>query len=311
MKKPQTGHTTPKVSIGLPVYNGEDFLKEALDSILSQTFKDFELVISDNASTDKTEEICLEYAAKDQRIRYYRNNQNLGAAWNYNRVFKLSNGKYFKWAAHDDICAPTFIASCVEVLDRDEAVVLCYPQTEHIDENGKLKLVHFSSPQCTDCLEPQKRFHDILLNELSCEEVFGLIRADILRSTSLIGTYFSSDKVLLAELSLYGRFQALAEALYFRRSHPKQATNISVSEKYTWITTQGRHWVPFQAKALRGYWVVVRKAPLSRSQKLACYISVVHLLRLRLSKWQSLLLPGSNNYFGVGANRSSRAKALS
>ena len=99
----------PRVSIGLPVYNGENFLEFALDSILGQTFQDFELIISDNASTDATESICRRYAAKDSRIRYYRNPNNQGAAQNYNRVFALARGEYFKWAAHDDVCKPNYL----------------------------------------------------------------------------------------------------------------------------------------------------------------------------------------------------------
>ncbi len=127
---------TPRVSVGLAVYNGENYLREAIDSILAQTFTDFELILSDNASTDKTQEICLEYAAKDKRIRYYRNDQNIGGIRNQIRTVELSRGEYYKLAAHDDVCAPDFLEKCVEVLDRDPSVVLCYPKTKIIDENG-------------------------------------------------------------------------------------------------------------------------------------------------------------------------------
>src|SRR5262245_45018612 len=102
-------NATPRVSIGLPIFNGEKYVAQAFDSILAQTYADFELIISDNASTDQTEAICQAYANRDRRIRYYRNNRNLGAAANYNRVFDLSTGVYFKWAAHDDIVLPTFV----------------------------------------------------------------------------------------------------------------------------------------------------------------------------------------------------------
>src|SRR5690349_812781 len=94
----------PQVSIGLPVYNGEKYLLNAIGSLLKQDFEDFELVISDNASTDKTEAMCHEFAAKDKRIRYHRNETNIGATGNYNRVFRLSNGEFFRWASHDDEC---------------------------------------------------------------------------------------------------------------------------------------------------------------------------------------------------------------
>lgn len=127
----------PRLSIGLPVFNGDKFLNKAIDSLLAQTFEDFELIISDNASTDKTEEICRTYAEKDQRIRYYRNEKNIGCARNFNRVFKLSSAEYFKWAAHDDLHAPNFLMKCVEVLDQNPSVILCHSQVYIIDEYGK------------------------------------------------------------------------------------------------------------------------------------------------------------------------------
>jgi len=126
----------PSVSIGMPIYNAEKFLRQALDALLGQTFGDFELIISDNGSTDGSEAICREYASKDSRIKYYKNETNLGAAKNFNRVFELSRGEYFKWASHDDICDPEYLERCVELLDRNPAVVLCYPKANTIDEQG-------------------------------------------------------------------------------------------------------------------------------------------------------------------------------
>src|SRR5882762_1549884 len=116
----------PRISIGLPVYNGENFITDALESILGQTYTDFELIISDNASTDRTEALCKSYAARDPRIRYWRNAENLGAARNFNRVFELSSGEYFKWTAHDDVLAPDYLEKCIEASDRDPSVVLVY-----------------------------------------------------------------------------------------------------------------------------------------------------------------------------------------
>ena len=115
--------STPKVSLGLPVYNGENFIAQAIESILAQTFTDFELIITDNGSTDRTPKICEAYAARDRRVAYSRNPENLGAAPNFNRAFALSSGRYFKWVAHDDLIAPEFLARCVKVLDNDPSVV--------------------------------------------------------------------------------------------------------------------------------------------------------------------------------------------
>ncbi len=288
----------PLVSIGLPVYNGEQFLREALDSLLVQTFENFELIISDNSSTDGTEKICREYANKDRRIRYYRNEENVGAARNFNRVFELSTGKYFKWAAYDDICAPSFIAECVEVLERENSVVLCYPKTKLIDKDGNYVGVSYRSLGNTNALEPQKRFHEILIHAVWCFEVFGLMRGDVLKKTSLIGKYFGSDKVLLSELSLFGQFQEINKELFFRRCHPEQATNMTVDDKAVWIDPYSRRIIPFQLEALISYFCATEKAPLNLRQKLDCYLSVVKLV-LKLEKWKKLLLPGKDNYFGI------------
>ncbi|MDQ3247643.1 MAG: glycosyltransferase, partial [Chloroflexota bacterium] len=155
----------PRVTIGLPVYNGENYLTTALDAILAQTYTDFTLVISDNASTDRTQAICLAYAAADKRIRYMRNAVNWGAAPNFSRVCELATGEYFMWAAHDDIMAPDLLARCVEVLDQDATVVLCHAQIKIIDAQGEvitayddaLKLHRIGSQQ------PHQRFRDLIM----------------------------------------------------------------------------------------------------------------------------------------------------
>jgi glycosyltransferase involved in cell wall biosynthesis len=129
----------PKVSIGLPVWNGEKYLRLALNSILQQDYTDFELIISDNASTDGTPEICKTYAANDSRIRYFRNESNIGAGPNYRKVFELSRGELFKWCAHDDVCHSGFLRRCVETFaGAPPSVVLVYPRCELIDELGKV-----------------------------------------------------------------------------------------------------------------------------------------------------------------------------
>ena len=128
--------SVPRVTIGLPVYNGENYLAEAIESLLSQTFTDFELVICDNGSTDRTEQVCRAFAARDARIRYYRESQNRGLAWNFSRTFELARGRYFKWQAHDDLCGPTLLERSVEALDRDPALVLACARRTIIDHDG-------------------------------------------------------------------------------------------------------------------------------------------------------------------------------
>ncbi|MFQ5769233.1 MAG: glycosyltransferase family 2 protein [bacterium] len=231
-----------QVSIGLPVFNGETYLQVALDSLLVQTYTDFELIISDNGSSDRTQEICREYASNDRRIRYYRNERNQGAAWNYNHVFHLSSGKYFKWAAHDDMCAPTFLEKCVEKLEENPAIVLCYPKTIIIDEGGNHVKPYFDNLSLT-ATKPSERFkyfHRSLRRVGERNAIFGLIRADILKESALIGSYVSSDTILLGELALRGEFFEVPEYLFFRRDHSQTSVNANPepNKRVVWFDIQ-------------------------------------------------------------------------
>jgi glycosyltransferase involved in cell wall biosynthesis len=217
----------PKVSVGIPVYNGEPFLAEALESILNQSFRDYEVIISDNASTDATKDICLHYMAKDRRIRYVRNARNMGAAWNFNQVFLLSRGTYFKWLAADDVCAPTFLEACIDILATHSQAVLAYPRAYGIDKQGCVvhdyaQWMSYGSPWPAD---PVERFRRVL-TEFSRNGgssapvyIFGLIRSEALRRTRLIGSYIGSDCNLIAELALLGPFVEVEDYLHFIRIH--------------------------------------------------------------------------------------------
>ena len=141
----QVEFAQPRVSIGLPVYNGDRYLEDAIRSILAQSYTDFELIISDNGSADRTREICEGYARQDARIRYTRSPRNRGAAWNFRRVFELARGELFKWAAHDDILAPDFLGSCIAELDADATLVACHSGTRRIDEFGRSTGVYLAS----------------------------------------------------------------------------------------------------------------------------------------------------------------------
>ncbi|HYO10197.1 MAG TPA: glycosyltransferase family A protein [Tepidisphaeraceae bacterium] len=214
-------NTPPRVSIGLPVYNGERHLHAAIDSILAQTYGDFELIISDNASTDSTGEICRQYARQDARVAYHLLPENVGAAENFNRVFHQARGEYFKWAAHDDVCLPTFLERCVTALDAaPRSVVLCMPRTTLIDSAGRVVGDH------DDELDLRQRFATGRMAELAvkilscgCHSIFGLIRRDVLARTRLIGAYVASDTVLLSELAAEGQLWEIPERLFLARIH--------------------------------------------------------------------------------------------
>ncbi|HEY7091019.1 MAG TPA: glycosyltransferase family 2 protein [Tepidisphaeraceae bacterium] len=229
-----------RVCIGLPVYNGQRYVGAAIESILTQTFGDLELIISDNASTDATGDICRAYAARDKRISYSRLDENMGAIQNYERVYQLGGGQYFKWAAHDDLIAPTFIERCVEVLDQNPAAVLAYPKAEFIDENGTF-LKPYNVKLATDSEVAHERFNAIANaphKETHNFEIFGLMRRS---ATDLIpqqGGYAASDRVFLARLALYGKFIEVPEILFLSRFHAEQSIHTLptyMREKRTWL----------------------------------------------------------------------------
>lgn len=285
---------SPRVSIGLPVYNGADYLEEAIESLVGQTFEDFELLLQDNASTDETEAICRAFAEKDPRISYARNATNLGAIANYNLVFQRARAPYFKWAAHDDVCDARFLEKCVEVLDAEPSIVLSSGQTRLINTDGSpltfdsrigcyvtadgAPAGFIDPPQRAEGPVPMVRFWDVLVRTWRSFEIFGLIRSDVLRQTRLMGTYFGSDKVLLAELALRGPFQLLPEVLLYRRCHSRQSSSLSIQEKAAWVGSPSREGMlslRFK-KLLPGYVHAVSQSPVATAQKLGCYGAIAY-----------------------------------
>jgi glycosyltransferase involved in cell wall biosynthesis len=272
----------PRVSIGMPVFNGEKYLREALDSILAQTYQDFELIISDNASTDHTQQICREYANKDSRIHYNRNEENLGAPKNYNRVFELSSGEYFKWAAYDDVLAPEYVQKCVNILDKDTSIVLCHSRTGRINEQGILVGIYNRGMlRRISSWKPHERFSDFISLLYFCCPVFGVYRAISLRRTPLHGDYIGADRNLLAEMALIGRIYEIPECLFFERDHPDSYSSIyygdnhSISEdrfrkEMAWWSKGGRTIFPHWKNCVE-YFRSVNRVRLKWSERLLCY----------------------------------------
>jgi glycosyltransferase involved in cell wall biosynthesis len=213
----------PLVSIGMPVHNGERFVRQALESILTQDYRNFELIISDNASTDTTSEICQRYADQDARIRYVRNETNVGASPNHKRVFEMRRGDYFKWAAHDDECLPTFLSRCMSVFgEAPQSVVLVYPQSFIIDEEGRIIREYRTSIEAK-ASRPHQRLVSVLSNVVLGTPAYGVMRANALKQTRLIDAFFSSDYVLFAELAMLGEIWELPELLLRKRFHPARS----------------------------------------------------------------------------------------
>jgi len=267
----------PPITIGLPVYNGERFLSDALASIRAQTFADFQLVISDNASTDRTLDIVGEHAAQDDRIVLLRSEFNHGAAWNYNRVLGACRSPYFKWAAADDVLAPTFLERLHATLEASStAVVLAYPHTQFIDADGVPILQYIDELASPPGAKPYARLRRVLTKMQYGNVAFSLMRTEALRRTRQHGTYPFADYVLLAELALAGEFRAVPEPLFMRRLHE----GISIRANPT--TASLSEWYDPQQQPVRGPWIrvlreyvaAVGRAELSRSQRLLSYAIV-------------------------------------
>jgi glycosyltransferase involved in cell wall biosynthesis len=284
--------TAPRVSIGIPVYCGENYLAQLLECMVGQTFRDIEIIISDNASTDRTRQICEEFARRDSRVRYFRNPVNIGAAPNYNRVFALARGEYFKWTAHDDLYDRTYIARCVEALDRDPDVMVAHSEMTMVGPAGNPLYFDAATGRFVDATlgaplpsEPREiatsgsaveRFYDILFRMYWCTVIFGLMRTDVVRTTSLHRSYYGSDKVLLSELALMGRFHYVPEPLFAKRQH-LQTSHFrfkTLRERAEWIDPTCTN--PSALGPLfKGYWRAARHdGSLDSYERAACLAMV-------------------------------------
>jgi glycosyltransferase involved in cell wall biosynthesis len=215
--------TVPPLAIGLPVRNGEKYLPQALDSLLGQTFGDFTVLISDNASTDATAEIAAEYRRTDPRVRYVRQRDDLGAVGNFNHVFRHTEGEFFKWAAADDVPAPTFLDRCVAELRAEPDAAAAFSAVRHIDAGGVTLGVSQDLRGATDP-DPVIRFADFLRYDYTCAVNFGVQRRSRIERTRVMLPFWGSDRVYLAELALAGRYLLIDEPLFAERDHDDKLT---------------------------------------------------------------------------------------
>lgn len=283
------GVETPTVSLGVPVHNGERYLRTALDSIRAQSFPDFDVLISDNASTDGTESIARDFCRLDPRFRYHRHAENIGASGNFNFVFANTRGRYFKWAAHDDALRPDFLLKCVETLDEGPGSrVLAVPQTTNIDQDGREigryllasgHLVGTPSERLAALLGPAEERKSILH---MCYPVFGLIRRSALEETGIIANMPRSDNLLLVELALLGSFAEVSADLFLRRSHAggsviaaERATRGPEIERLLAAWFDPRRGKRFPATTTRlglGYMRAILRTPMTAGEKLKCMV---------------------------------------
>lgn len=286
----------PRVSIGMPVYNCERYLQQSVGSLLAQTYGDFELVITDNVSTDGTEEVCRAFAAKDKRVRYFRNERNLGGPGNFRRVFSLCTGEYHKWSTADDYWDPTFIEKCVAVLDREPEVVACYSKTRLITEAGDFIEDYDDNFHLLED-SPGARFIRILDAVSLCHVHLGVIRRATMMRTDLIGDELSSDFRFLAELSLYGKFFLLPEHLFFRRFHEKSSSWERTSMDHQRAYYDPERKTKFRMHAWRRYvnlLYAVSRAPIGVREKVGLHrylgSKMIHQRRILLKELRGAMV---------------------
>lgn len=303
------GVRQPLVSLGLPVYNGERYLAQALECLLAQSFTDFELIISDNASSDATEQICREHAARDSRIVYYRQPENLGAIRNFNFVFEASSGEYFKWASYDDLCEPTFLEKTVAVLEAEEDVVVAYSRSDMVDASGQSWKHRL--PSDYDELErtgdgelqwkghprtlaehprPSHRFASVLLGTNWCVDSYGLIRSAALRQTRLLVELYGAEKVLMGELSLLGKSRMLGEQLFSQRIHPGASSyqDSSAAQQQFAAARYSKPFISTRLSIFFAHWGAIRHARLTSRDRLGCYVALVRYI-LQVGKWRKVI----------------------
>lgn len=270
---------TPRLSIGLPVYNGEKYVGESIDALLGQGYTDFELIISDNASTDATGDICRQYAMEDPRVRYFRQRQNIGLAPNHNFVVHKARGELFKWAANDDLYARDLIERCVTALDENPQVVLAHSWTAKIDGSGTVTAA-FEYPMATSSPWAPERFRSVLFDS-GGDDDYGVMRIDVLRRTAMKESYHHADHTIVAEIALHGCFYQVPEWLYFRREHSGQSGRATMRGRCATMDPRRADRLRNPAVRLYGEYVwgyvnAIRHAPLSFAEKQECYL---HLAR--------------------------------
>lgn len=261
---------TPMVSVGLPVYNGERFVGGALDALQAQTMTDWELLVSDNGSTDATRSIVEERAAADPRITYQRQPVNRGAAYNFSAVVEGARAPVFKWISHDDEMAPTLLERLLQLREQEPDAVLWYSPGRELDEHGGLHEVLQDGLPLTQS-DPAERLRQLLSTYRGSNPLFGVHDLEALRTTRLLDDFHSADVVLLAEMALRGRFVELDEALFHRRWEFRSTRSRDRREVDEWFNPNSRR--AHDLKLTRQFREMARsiwRAPLSVAERRRC-----------------------------------------
>ena len=218
------------VTIGMPVFNDVDFIEASIQSILNQTFKDFVLIISDDGATDGSEKICAKYAELDNRIQYIIQPKNLGISKNMKFLLESSQSEYFMWAGDDDLYAPTFLESCVQLLGQNQDSVVAFTKYNTIDEQGntlrEIKKPSFSNNN------PFQRLK-ALINDPDDGFGYGLCKTKLIREVQFPTWWWPNKKTpynniyptLCFYLAKGNYYESTEESLFFKRVKTEENTN--------------------------------------------------------------------------------------
>jgi glycosyltransferase involved in cell wall biosynthesis len=277
---------TPRLSIGVPVYNGEDYIAEALTSHLEQDFTDFEIVVSDNCSDDATPQIVKEFVENDPRVTYTRNEDNIGGPANFNRLFRLTSGELFRWAAADDRIEPGYLSKVVSMMDDNPGIVIGHADSLLIDPksdpmlemdqgflggDGYLEAIKLHAPEGDDRFQsphPHKRVDAVINNNHRNFYIFGIMRRATMMQTRLHGAFYGGDRTLLVEMAMRGTFEKIPEPLFGSRSHAKNSGRNGLN--FEELKQHGAQDLSFASQVMKGYISGVRAAGVSKSDELKC-----------------------------------------
>ena len=288
----------PALSVGMPVYNGEQWLEAAAESMLGQTFGDIELIISDNASVDRTQALAERLVARDPRVRFVRNAENLGVAYNYNQVARLARGRFFKWASVSDYCDPTMLEQCVRVLEARGDAVLCYPRAWLVTPDGTVHEYEHDLDLAES--SPCARFRRLLQSTRLNNMLNGVIRTEVLRRVHPHGAYMASDVPLIAELVLHGKFLLLPERLFYRRAEAfdlgAERLRLHQTNRRRYFDPQGRSPMLFQQwKLLLGLCKAASRARIPVAERWCVYRYLLkQVVWSRRGLWDDVVLAATS-----------------
>lgn len=267
----------PLVSIGMAIHNEDKYLNSALEAICSQDYPNIEIIISDNASTDKTDQICKIFKNKYSHIQYYRTNENIGAYANGCSVIEKSKGKYFMYAAGHDLWHPTFISKAVRIMEEDPDIVLCYARTMRIDSNGKSIGLAKNNWDLRRISSSNRVVH--LVNNISGgDPCYGLVRLHVVKAfvTRNPDFVWGQDQVMLAYYSLLGTIAHIPEPLFYWRMTDNE--NMEIRKKSVPLDNVPHTGQRMLNMSMTELWrqmgeatlQVINRSDLSMPEKLAC-----------------------------------------